>query len=170
MEPTPSQTIGPFFWFGLCERPCSELVPAGSPGAVRLEGSVLDGEGRPLPDAMVEIWQADERGAYRPDFGWGRCGTDAEGRYAFVTVKPGSAPGSGEAPHLKMLVFARGLLKPVATRVYFPDEDAANARDAVLSAIPDEAERTTLIARSDGAVLRFDVRLQGDRQTAFFAL
>jgi protocatechuate 3,4-dioxygenase alpha subunit len=171
VELTPSQTVGPFFSFGLLAADRSELVPADSPGAVALSGRVLDGEGDPVPDAMVEIWQADEEGHYRPDFGWGRSGTDAEGRYSFLTRKPGRVPddeGSLQAPHLSLLVFARGLLKPVRTRVYFPDE-AANGDDRVLAALPGD-DRATLIARSGGAGLEFDVRLQGEAQTTFFAV
>jgi protocatechuate 3,4-dioxygenase alpha subunit len=162
LRPTPSQTVGPFFRLGLCERPCSEVVAGGS---VRIEGRVLDGAGEPVPDALVEIWQADETGTYRGDFGWGRCGTDGAGRYGFTTAKPG--PVEGQAPHLEVLVFARGLLKPLLTRIYFPDD--AHAADPVLSALADE-ERESLVAEDDGHVLRFDVRLQGDRQTTFFAL
>jgi protocatechuate 3,4-dioxygenase alpha subunit len=116
---------------------------------------------------MVEIWQADAEGRYRGDFGWGRSGTDAEGRFAFTTVKPGAV--DGQAPHVVVLVFARGLLKPVLTRMYFPDEAEANERDAVLGAVPEE-QRATLVAHARDDVLEFDVRLQGDRQTAFFAL
>lgn len=171
--PTPSQTVGPFFWFGLCERPCSELVAPDQGGALRVVGSVLDGGGEPVPDAMVEIWQADETGTYRGDFGWGRCGTDAGGRFSFVTVKPGCVPGPDgdrQAPHLVVLVFARGLLKPVLTRMYFPDEPEANAADAVLGGIEDAVARETLIASQAADGLRFDVRLQGDGQTTFFAL
>jgi protocatechuate 3,4-dioxygenase alpha subunit len=171
--PTPSQTVGPYFAFGLCARPAAELVPPGSPSAIRIAGRVLDGAGDGVGDAMVEIWQADEGGAYRGDFGWGRCGTDAEGRYSFVTVKPGPVSGQDgtrQAPHLTVLVFARGLLKPVLTRMYFPDEQEANAADQVLSAIPDPEERATLIAHPEDGELRFDVRLQGDGQTTFFAL
>lgn len=164
LAPTPSQTVGPFFSIGLCERPANELVADGS---LRIEGRVLDGAGKPLPDALVEIWQADERGEYRGDFGWGRCGTDAEGRYQFRTVKPGQV--QGQAPHLVVLVFARGLLKPVLTRMYFPDEARANAADPVLASVPD-GDRATLVAAARDGVLMFDVRLQGDRQTVFFAL
>jgi protocatechuate 3,4-dioxygenase alpha subunit len=170
---TPSQTVGPFFWFGLCARPCSELVEPEQPGALRVFGSVLDGAGEPIPDAMVEIWQADEAGTYRGDFGWGRCGTDAGGRFSFVTVKPGRVAGANaepQAPHLVVLVFARGLLKPVLTRMYFPDEPEANAGDPVLAAIDDPGARGTLIAAEAADGLRFDVRLQGDGQTTFFAL
>ena len=172
ISPTPSQTVGPFFWFGLCVRPHSELVAPELPGAVRVIGSVLDGAGEPVPDAMVEIWQADQAGTYRGDFGWGRCGTDAGGRFSFVTVKPGRVPGANaepQAPHLVVLVFARGLLKPVLTRMYFPDEPEANAADPVLAAIDDPGRRATLIAAEASDGLRFDVRLQGDGQTTFFA-
>ncbi len=168
LGPTPSQTVGPFFAFGLCVRPSSELVDPGDARAIRIGGRVLDGEGEPVPDAMVELWQADESGSYRGDFGWARCGTDAEGRYSFLTVKPGRV--AGQAPHLEVLVFARGLLKPVLTRVYFPDEDAANAADPVLAAIPDDAGRATLVAAAEADGLRFDVHLQGEQQTTFFAL
>ncbi len=170
-EPTPSQTVGPFFSFGLLAADASQMVPADAPGAVSLSGRVLDGEGEPVSDAMVEIWQADEDGNYRPDFGWGRSGTDGEGRYSFVTRKPGRVAdpdGGTQAPHLSMLVFARGLLKPVRTRVYFPGE-AANDEDRVLSALADD-DRATLIAREGDGSLEFDVRLRGDGQTTFFAV
>jgi protocatechuate 3,4-dioxygenase alpha subunit len=163
---TASQTVGPFFRLGLCERPSGEIVSPDEPGAIRIEGLVLDGAGVPVPDAMVEIWQADRDGEYRGDFGWGRSGTDVDGRYEFVTVKPGSV--DGQAPHLVVLVFARGLLKPVLTRMYFPDEES-NRMDPVLTAISDGA-RATLVAEPREGGLRFDVRLQGDRQTAFFVL
>ena len=172
LHPTPSQTVGPFFWFGLCERPCSELVGPEQADALRISGSVFDGAGEPVPDAMVEIWQADGKGSYRGDFGWARCGTDADGRFSFVTVRPGRPAAAGEglqAPHLLVLVFARGLLKPVLTRMYFPDEPEANAADPVLAAIDDADARETLLAAEADGGLRFDIRLQGDRQTTFFA-
>ena len=156
---TPSQTVGPYFTLGLLD--ANELVADG----LRITGRVLDGAGEPVPDALVEIWQADEEGRYRPDFGWGRSGCDADGRYSFTTCKPGSV--DGQAPHLTMLVFARGLLKPVLTRMYFPDEEEANARDPVLSAVDDP---TTLVARSSADGLEFDVRLQGNGETVFFAV
>jgi protocatechuate 3,4-dioxygenase, alpha subunit len=165
LAPTPSQTVGPYFTLGLCVRQANELVREA--GAVRIAGRVLDGAGDAVSDALVEIWQADQHGEYRGNFGWGRCGTDGEGRFSFATVKPGAV--DGQAPHLSMLVFARGLLKPVCTRMYFPDEREANAQDPVLSALP-ESDRATLVAESDEDSLRFDVRLQGDDQTAFFAL
>lgn len=167
LAPTPSQTVGPFFAFGLCVQPANALVPLTEPGAIEVVGHVLDGEENGIPDAMVEIWQADATGAYRGDFGWGRAGTDVEGRYSFTTVKPGAV--GGHAPHLDVLVFARGLLKPVMTRMYFPDEEEANAADPVLAGIADADDRATLVAESKDGVLRFDVRMQGERQTVFFA-
>jgi protocatechuate 3,4-dioxygenase, alpha subunit len=160
-EATPSQTVGPYFSLGLLEPPANELVP----GGLTITGRVLDGAGEPVPDAIVEIWQADDDGRYRGDFGWGRSGCDEEGRYAFVTCKPG--PVEDQAPHLTVMVFARGLLKPVLTRMYFPDEEDANAQDRVLSALDDAS---TLVARSTGDGLEFDIRLQGDAETVFFAV
>jgi protocatechuate 3,4-dioxygenase alpha subunit len=160
-EVTPSQTVGPYFSLGLLEPPANELVP----GGLTVTGRVLDGAGEPVPDAMVEIWQADEDGRYRGDFGWGRSGCNEDGRYAFVTCKPGRV--EDQAPHLTMMVFARGLLKPVLTRMYFPDEEEANARDAVLSALDDAS---TLVARPTGDGLEFDIRLQGEAETVFFAV
>jgi protocatechuate 3,4-dioxygenase alpha subunit len=161
---TPSQTVGPFFSIGLCNRSANDLV---EDGPIAIEGAVLDGAGDPVPDAMLEIWQADARGSYSGAFGWGRSGTDDEGRYSFRTVKPGAV--DGQAPHLVVLVFARGLLKPVLTRMYFADEAEANAADPVLAGLP-PADAATLVAEADGDRLRFDVRLQGERQTAFFEL
>jgi protocatechuate 3,4-dioxygenase alpha subunit len=128
---------------------------------------VLDADGVAVPDAMVEIWQADPGGAYADGFGWGRSGTDAQGFYSFVTVKPGQV--DGQAPHLTMLVFMRGLLKPVLTRIYFSDEPNANAADPVLTGMPEEA-RALLVAAGDGDVFCFDVRMQGENETPFFTL
>jgi len=167
-ERTPSQTVGPFFSFGLLDLERSELVSPADDDAIRVEGRVLDGDGEPVPDAMVEIWQADPAGRHLEGFGWARSGCDAGGRYSFVTVKPGRVPdGNGglQAPHLSLLVFARGLLKPVRTRIYFPDEES-NPEDRVLTSLPEE-ERARLIARPG---LVFDVRLQGPEQTPFFAV
>jgi protocatechuate 3,4-dioxygenase, alpha subunit len=161
IEPTPSQTVGPYFSLGLLDRAANELVP----GGLRISGRVLDGAGDPVPDALVEIWQADEEGRYRPDFGWGRSGCDGEGRFSFVTPKPGSV--DGQAPHLTVLVFARGLLKPVLTRMYFPDEGAANTDDPVLAALDDGS---SLVARPTDDGLEFDIRLQGEAETVFFAV
>lgn len=163
--PTPSQTVGPFFAFALCLRPHHALVDPGQPDAVRVGGRVIDGAGDPVSDAMVEIWGADEDGGHRDGFGWGRCGTDAGGRYQFITVKPG---GEG-APYLTVLVFARGLLKPLMTRIYFPGEPA-NETDPLLAALTDpERVGLTAAAGGDGGY-RFDIHLQGDRQTTFLAL
>jgi protocatechuate 3,4-dioxygenase alpha subunit len=156
---TPSQTVGPFFSFGLCVRPQSDVVAEG----IELRGRVVDGAGEPVPDAMVEIWQADPEGRYRGDFGWARCGTDARGEYRFTIVKPGAV--EGQAPHLSMQVFARGLLKQVFTRVYFPGDEP----DELLRSV-EEGRRHTLVARDDGDGLRFDVHLQGDGETVFFDL
>ena len=167
-EPTPSQTVGPFFSFGLLDLERSELVPPEAAEAIRVGGRVLDGDGEPVPDAMVEIWQADPAGRYVEGFGWARIGCDADCRYSFVIIKPGRVPdasGGLQAPHLSLLVFARGLLKPVRTRMYFPDEES-NAEDRVLTSLPEE-ERARLIARPG---LEFDVRLQGPEQTPFFAV
>ncbi len=185
-QPTPSQTVGPFFHDALLDEDRSELVPPDHPEAIRIEGTVYDGEGEPVSDAMLEIWQANGAGRYndpkdnREDLpldqgfsGFGRSGTDAGGRFSFVTVKPGPVPGPGgemQAPHIMVSVFARGLLKRVVTRIYFPDEEEANANDPVLSSIEDPKLRETLIARVEGDVLRFDIHLQGENQTAFFEL
>jgi protocatechuate 3,4-dioxygenase alpha subunit len=153
---TPSQTVGPFFSIGLARDDRSAVVPDGS---VPIVGRVLDGVGEPVPDAVVELWQPGDGGTR-----WGRCGTDAEGRFAFVTERPPAA--EGEAPCIDVQVFARGLLRHLATRIYFPDEPA-NEPDPVLAAL-DAADRETLVAREEDGALRFDVRLQGDRQTVFF--
>ncbi|GAA4225899.1 protocatechuate 3,4-dioxygenase subunit alpha [Actinomadura meridiana] len=173
---TPSQTVGPFFGYALPYDAGSEVVPGWRPDAIRVRGRVLDGAGEPLPDALVEIWQADENGeiARRPggiargghDFaGFGRCGTDADGGYWFSTVKPGAAGDS--APYIAVLVFARGLLKPVFTRLYFPEDEAAHATDPLLGAVPDD-RRGTLVAELEGErSYRFDIHLQGERETVF---
>jgi protocatechuate 3,4-dioxygenase, alpha subunit len=146
---TPSQTVGPFFSIGLVRDEHRNVVDGGS---VRLVGRVLDGAGEPVPDAVVELWQRGEDGTL-----WGRAGTDAEGRFEFVTEPPPDG-------YADVLVFARGLLKHLATRCYFGPAD-----DPVLSALePDDRE--TLIAVPENGVLRFDIRLQGDRQTVFFAV
>jgi protocatechuate 3,4-dioxygenase, alpha subunit len=157
--PTPSQTVGPFFAIGLCTRPQHELVPEGSEGALAISGRVTDGDGEPVPDAVVEAW--DRAGRH-----FGRCGTDADGAFRLVSARPPRA--GGEAPHLAVLVFARGLLKPLLTRMYLPDEEE-NAADPVLAGL-EPGERATLIARPDGDRLIFDIRLQGEGQTTFFAL
>ena len=156
---TPSQTVGPFYAIGLCRRPDDELVPPGSPGAVRLVGRLLDGEEQGI-DGMVEVWDRVERR-------FGRCGTGPDGSFAFTIAKPRGI--DGEAPRLDVHVFARGLLVHQLTRVYFPDEAGANAADPVLSALP-ESERELLVARAEDGALRFDIRMQGERATVFFAV
>lgn len=168
-ELTPSQTVGPYFSIGLLTRTANELVAADAPGAIRVTGRVLDGAGEPVPDAVVELWQADEEGSYRSDFGWGRASCEPEGRFSFTTIKPGRVVDGDvpQAPHLLLLAFARGLLKPVLTRMYFPDEEEANAQDAVLSGVEDPA---SLVARTAEGGVEFDIRLQGDGETVFFAV
>jgi protocatechuate 3,4-dioxygenase alpha subunit len=153
--PTPSQTVGPFFGYALPFEAGHEA--AGGRHAVRIEGQLLDGGGEPVPDGLVEAWGGQQ---------FARCRTDSEGVFHFTVVKP--AP-SDEAPHLDVTIFARGLLRHLATRMYFPDEEAANANDRLLKLI-DPARRHTLIAHSEGAVLRFDIQLQGESETVFFAL
>jgi len=169
---TPSQTAGPFFSFGLCVLPAADLSSPDAPETITIEGRVLDGAGEGIHDALVEIWQADAGGEYRRDWGWARCGTDADGGFRFHTVKPGSVPstqGSMQSPHLEVIVFARGLLKHTLTRMYFPDEEEANAADEVLASL-DEDDRSTLISTRRNGSYVFDVQLQGERQTVFFAL
>ena len=171
---TPGQTIGPFFGYALPFERDSELVAPGSPGAIRLHGVVTDGAGAPVPDALLEIWQADAQGAVptatgslRRDgwtfTGWGRASTDADGRYSFTTVKPG-AMQPDSAPFIAMTVFARGLLNRLFTRVYLPHDRLAE--DGFMASVPME-RRHTLIAVDDDQGFRFDVRLQGDHETVF---
>jgi protocatechuate 3,4-dioxygenase, alpha subunit len=161
---TPSQTVGPFFGVGLPFENGEQVVSPGSAGVIRIEGQVLDGKGEPVPDALLEIWQ--------PGTGFGRTRTDAEGAFSFITVKPGAVPapdGRLQAPHLNLTVFARGLLRHLVTRIYFPDETEANAGDPVLNLV-EPARRQTLIANNGSGVLHYDVRLQGERETVFFAI
>ena len=177
-ESTPSQTVGPFFEYALPYDGGERLVSPGDPEAIRIAGAVMDGDGEPVDDALVEIWQANRHGRYRhPEDtrselpledgfdGFGRCATDAGGRVELVTVKPGAA--DGQAPHIAVCVLARGLLRHLYTRIYFPDEETANAADPLLSSIEDERLRSTLVARALDDVLVFDIHLQGERQTAF---
>ena len=184
---TPSQTVGPFFSFALTDGAIgAAMVDAASVAAVRVDGAVLDGAGDPVTDALLELWQANVHGRYAHTAdtrahlevvsgftGFARCGTDAAGHFSFVVVKPGRVPfldGRPQAPHIAVSIVARGLLKRLVTRLYFPDEAEANALDPVLISLP-PAARETLVAQPAGhGVLRFDVRLQGPGQTAFFAL
>ena len=165
--PTPSQTVGPFFHLGLDRPEWSDLTagnPQGTPLGERIviEGRVLDGDGAPVPDALIELWQANAAGRYAhpddrqtdkpldPNFrGFGRVATDAEGRFRFTTIKPGPVPGRGnslQAPHINVILFSRGLLIHLHTRIYF-DGEPANTADPLLSSIEDPAVRGTLLAR-----------------------
>ncbi len=192
LKQTPSQTIGPYFAYGLTPEQYGyaykdlvggRLVDEETEGEhIRLVGRVFDGEGKSVDDAMIEIWQADARGRYAhpadprgtnaPFKGLGRVGTgtDPENRFVFETVKPGRVDEK-QAPHLNMIVFMRGLLSHVFTRVYFSDEAGANAADPVLASVPED-RRETLIARraetATGIVYRFDIHMQGERETVFF--
>jgi protocatechuate 3,4-dioxygenase alpha subunit len=143
----------------LCRRNEHELVPPGDPSAIALRGELLDGEGALIRDGMVEVWQPVERL-------WGRCGTDPDGAFSFVISRP-AAP-AGQAPHLDIHVFARGLLKHQRTRMYFPDELAANTADPVLAALHED-DRARLIADREDGGLRFDIHMQGMRETIFFS-
>ena len=190
---TPSQTVGPFFKYGLTPNGQYDwndaftnnlVTPDVSGERLRVEGRVFDGDGQPVPDCMLEIWQADAQGRFSdpqdkralPNStfkGFGRCGTDANGDYAFDTIRPGLVPdadGKPQAPHLLLAIFARGMLLHLYTRIYFEGE-AGNATDSVMALVP-AARRTALIAtRQPGngtAVYRFDVRLQGEDETVFF--
>lgn len=202
-EITPSQTVGPFFAFGLtphsrCDWKPSDrydwkdtvganlVTPDASGRKIRIEGRVLDGDGVPINDAMVEIWQADAQGHYahprdtraRPNTsfkGFGRSATDKDGVYVFDTIKPGRVPGPDgkmQAPHIVFCIFSRGMLRQVYTRLYFSDEPS-NAEDPILALVPAE-RRGTLIAHRQGdgepAVYRFDIRVQGENETVFFEI
>ena len=156
---TPSQTVGPYYAIGLCRRVENELVPRSAPGAVQLIGQLLDGEGAPIGDGLIELW--DGAGGR-----WARSGTDGDGRFSFVVTKP--EPGPRGAPRFDVFVFARGLLRHQLTRIYFPDEAEANARDPVLSSLA-APDRETLVAVQEDGAMRFDIRMQGDRATVFFA-
>jgi protocatechuate 3,4-dioxygenase alpha subunit len=164
---TPSQTIGPFFAFALPWPEGALVVADGTPGAIRVHGRLLDGAGAPVPDGLIETWQVSPPGTR----GFARCPTDGDGAYAIVTLKPAPfTDGSGavHAPHLAVSVFARGLLKRAVTRIYFADERAANQIDPVLAAVGDVHAAATLIAAHESGAYRFDIHLQGARETLFF--
>ena len=176
--PTPGQTVGPFFSFALDVDGGATLVAADHPDGVRLHGRVLDGAGDPVPDALLELWQADptgrpvqRAGSLRRDgstfTGWGRSCTDADGGYAFTTLRPG--PHRPGAPaFFALVVLARGLLDGLHTRAYLPEDAEALASDPFLSSVPDE-RRGTLVAQASAAGYAFDVRLQGEGETVFLA-
>ena len=178
--PTPWQTVGPFFHYALPYADGSSVAGHSRPGALTLHGRVYDGEGTGLPDALVEIWQADEQGSFVDDpgileapapdgfRGFGRCPTDEDGHYTFTTVRPAGVPtedGAAQAPHVAMSVFARGMLRRVVTRVYFEDSPE-NDSDPLLSEVG-PSRSATLVATRDEGGYRFDVRLQGADETVF---
>jgi protocatechuate 3,4-dioxygenase alpha subunit len=174
---TPGQTVGPFYGYALPYDGGSELVPSSHPAAIRLHGTVRDGQGNPVRDALLEIWQLDAEGnvvqeqgsLHRDGFtftGWGRAETDNNGRYSFTTVAPGVAE-DGEAPFIAMTVFARGLLDRLFTRIYLPGHQALDS-DPLLASIPVE-RRETLIATPHRDGLVFDVVLQGEHETVFLS-
>jgi protocatechuate 3,4-dioxygenase alpha subunit len=190
-ERTPSQTVGPFLHIGLTQGAFGVhevfspvVADPGIQGThVRIEGRVFDGEGNALPDALVEIWQADAQGRYAHPAdgrrlvsnsfrGFGRCPTDKDGGFVFATIKPGPVPGpkgTTQAPHINVGIFSRGMLKRLFTRIYFAG-DPVNAADPILALVPAD-RRDTLMAKPDPGkpnLFRFDIRLQGANETVFF--
>jgi protocatechuate 3,4-dioxygenase alpha subunit len=182
---TPSQTVGPYFAIGLPWPQGPFAVPGASAGAIIISGMVYDGAGEPVPDHLIETWQADGDGRFADLHGEGgpsrlegfrgfaRSGAeDGDGRFEIVTVKPGrvAAPdGSPQAPHIDVSLFARGMLNRCVTRIYFADETQANAVDPVLARVPAD-RRETLLARPAEGGYGFDIRLQGPGETVFFAI
>ncbi len=186
--PTPSQTVGPFFSIGLPwpDGPDAVAPDAPGPAAITISGSVYDGAGELVPDNLIETWQADPEGRFADLHGYGdepsglpgfrgfaRSGSEiGDGTWAIRTLKPGPLPALGggrQAPHIDVSVFARGLLHRCVTRIYFADEAEANAQDAVLLSVPPE-RRDALLAQPVDGGYRFDIHLQGPRETVFFAL
>ena len=177
------QTVGPYLHIGLNWLVTRDIAGKGVKGErVAIAGRLIDGNGNGVNDGLVEIWQANAAGKYahpedRQDKalergwrGFGRVPTDAKGAFRFTTIKPGRVPGPGgklQAPHLVVAVFMRGLLKHLATRIYFPDEAAANAEDAVLKLVP-PARRATLVPKQKGKALEWNIVLQGKGETVFF--
>ena len=182
---TPSQTVGPFFHYALPYEAGPYLVSEKTEGEhITVEGLVTDGDGLPVTDALIEIWQANAHGRYNhPEDeqdnpldehfgGFGRAPTDEQGMFRFYTVKPGAVPGlhnEMQAPHINICILARGVLKRIATRLYFEDEAEMNRVDPVLNLVP-EKRRATLIAKRDPArpAYRLDICLQGENETVFF--
>jgi protocatechuate 3,4-dioxygenase alpha subunit len=151
---TPSQTVGPYYTIGLDRRDDSRIVQPADPGSLQLIGALLDGQGTPIGDGMIEIWDGGR---------WARSGTDSEGRFSFTVARP--SPRPGETPRFDVFVFARGLLRHQLTRMYFPDEP--NETDPVFASLSAE-ERATLVPEAEDGALRFDIRMQGDLATVFF--
>jgi protocatechuate 3,4-dioxygenase, alpha subunit len=177
---TPWQTVGPFFHYGLIREGGADLVADGHDGRIAIVGRVVDGDGQPVPDALVEIWQADAAGRYAhpddpnhhaadPSFpGFGRSATADDGSFRFLTIRPGRVAGPGnslQAPHIAVGIMARGMLKRLTTRLYFADAPE-NAEDPILALVP-PTRRDTLIAKREGDAWRFDIVLQGDAETVF---
>ncbi len=181
---TPSQTVGPYLHIGLPWTDGPFAAAEGSPDGIWIRGRLTDGAGRPVVDGLIETWQADPNGRFDhpddprgavgyPGFrGFGRCETDARGEYGIFTLRPGAVPGpdgdSFQAPHIDVSVFARGMLHRTVTRVYFPENTAANAADPVLAGVADSQARATLVAEPATGGYRFDIRLQGENETVFF--
>jgi len=196
-ELTPSQTVGPFYAYGLTPKGRAKWDPDGTYSwketvgdnlvtadvvgdRIRIEGGIYDGDGMPIPDAMLEIWQADGQGRYSNEpgsrnlsnaafKGFGRSACDKDGVFSFDTVKPGQVAGPNgtkQAPHVVFCIFGRGMLRQVYTRMYF-DGEAANATDPILNLVPAD-RRDTLMAKQNGNVWRFDIHMQGDKETVFF--
>ncbi|MDT4931162.1 MAG: protocatechuate 3,4-dioxygenase, alpha subunit [Pseudonocardiales bacterium] len=177
---TPSQTVGPFLSIGLVWADGAQVAAADTMGGIEIAGQVFDGAGEVVPDALIEIWQADPDGRFPhpddprgavtyPGFrSFGRCATDATGHFSFHTLKPGRVDDE-QAPHVDVTVLARGLLKHLVTRLYFPDETAANVADPVLATLAED-ERARLVAVDIDGTLHFDIHLQGERETPFFAV
>ena len=202
-ELTPSQTVGPYFAYGLTpkgrcqwdpngsyswkETVGDNLVTADATGEkIRIEGRITDGDGAPINDAMIEIWQADAQGRYASPYdsralpntqfkGFGRSATDKDGVYSFDTIKPGAVPGpngKNQAPHIVVAVYSRGMLRQVYTRLYFAD-DPANANDPILALVPEDRRGTLLAGKQASGgqtVYRFDIRVQGENETVFFEI
>lgn len=185
---TPSQTVGPYFSIGLPWPAGPHAAAPSTPGAITIAGTVFDGAGEPIPDHLLEFWQPDRDGRFADLFGHGgsseqpgfrgfaRCGSEfGDGSYQLVTVKPGPVPGppgSLQAPHIAVTLLARGLLDRCVTRIYFADEERANALDPVLMRVASERRATLLAQPSANDTYRFDIRLQGPptRETVFFAI
>jgi protocatechuate 3,4-dioxygenase alpha subunit len=191
LRQTPSQTVGPYFAYGLAPEQygyrqnltsiAGSLMAEGDVDGqrIRVEGRVFDGAGNPISDALIEVWQADGLGRYAHPAdprgtnntfkGFGRCGTgtDPQNRFFFETIKPGQVD-RGQAPHLNVIVSMRGMLLHAFTRIYFSDEAATNAIDKVLNAVPADRRDTLIAIRRDGNVYRFDIHMQGDHETVFF--
>lgn len=176
LTPFPGQTVGPFFHFGLVYPDSHVLVSPDAPGAITLHGTVTDGHGDPVPDALVEIWQPGPGGEIPAEqghivrngsfSGFGRAATDTDGHYEFTTLLPGAA-ATGKAPFIAVAVYARGLLDRLFTRIYVPG-DGAEQDPFIQSLEPRERESLVAVAEPDGS-LRFDIALQGEKQTTFLS-